>query len=187
MMKIFLMIGLGAFLVGCAGETPSFYVLSPEGPAPSGGGIGVGVGPVTLAEYVDRANLVIQVGPNEVQVAESHRWAGDLSSSVTRVMAANLGRRLGTGNVRTYPWNRDSEIDYQVVIDIRQFLAGYDGHAQLEASWRIYGLPGRGLHASRTFTGREPIETEDYSSVVAAQSRLLGRLSAEIAASIRRR
>jgi uncharacterized lipoprotein YmbA len=176
-----------AFLSGCAGTKPTFYVLSAEGSLPSGGGTGIGVGPVTLAEYVDRTNLVIQTGPNKIELVQSHLWAGDLDNSVARVIATNLGRRLNTGNVRTYPWQRDSEIDYQGAMDIREFLAGDDGFARIEATWRIYSLPGSKLVRSKTFIAKESIASEDYEAVVAAQSRLLGKLSADIAAGIRGR
>ena len=97
-------------LAGCGADSKSFYVLTADGPAPSGGGTGIGVGPVTLAEYIDRPNLVIAESPNQLAVAENHRWAGDLSASITRVTAANLGRRLNTGNVQTYPWQGDEGI-----------------------------------------------------------------------------
>jgi uncharacterized lipoprotein YmbA len=187
MMKFPAILLAAAILSGCAGTTPTFYVLSAEGNLPSGGGTGIGVGPVTLAEYVDRSNLVIQTGPNKLELAGNHLWAGDLDDSVARVIATNLGRRLNTGNVRTYPWQRDSEIDYQVAMDIREFLAGDDGFARIEATWRIYSLPGSKLVRSKTFIAKEPIASEDYEAVVAAQSRLLGKLSADIAAGIRGR
>lgn len=186
-MKFLTILIAATLLSGCGFTTPTFYVLSAEGNLPSGGSRSIGVGPVTLAEYVDRRNLVIQSGPHKIEAAESHLWAGDLDDSIARVIATNLGRRLGTGNVRTYPWQRDSEIDYQVAIDIREFIAGEDGHARIEATWRVYSLPGSKLVASKTFIAREPVESEDYEAVVAAQSRLLGKLSADIAAGIRGR
>jgi uncharacterized lipoprotein YmbA len=61
-------------------------------------------------------------GPNQLAVAEDHRWAGDLASSIARVTAANLGRRMNTGNVRTYPWQGDEGIRYQITLDIRQLM-----------------------------------------------------------------
>lgn len=175
------------FLPGCGSGYPNFYTLSPEGSSPTGGGIGIGVGPVILAEYVDRQNLVIQTGPNKMEISESDLWSGDLDNSIARVLSINIGRHLGTGNVRTYPWQRDSEIDYQVAMDIREFIARDDGYAHIEASWRIYSLPGRNLTASRTFIAKEPVATEDFEAVVAAQSRLLGRLAQDIASAIRKR
>lgn len=172
-------------IAGCASPAKKFYVLSASGPMPSGGGTGIGVGPITLAEYLDRPNLVIQEAPNQLAVAEDHRWAGDLSASILRVTAANLGRSLGTGNVRTYPWQSDDGIRYQVTLDIRQLHSQEDGFAVIEAGWRAYSFPDRRLKASRTFTDREPLESDGYNSSVAAQSRLLERLADSIATSLR--
>jgi uncharacterized lipoprotein YmbA len=170
---------------GCAQPGKSFYVLTANGPAPSGGGIGIGVGPITLAEYIDRPNLVVQQAPNQLAVSDDNRWAGDLSASIARVTAANLGREMKTGNVRTYPWPRDEEIDYQVTLDIRQLHSEADGYAVIEAGWRAYSLPDRKLKASRTFVGREPLAADGYAAMVAAQSRLLSRLAGDIAAGLR--
>jgi uncharacterized lipoprotein YmbA len=167
-------------LAGCVGSR-SFYVLTADGPAPSGGGAGIGVGPVSLAEYIDRPNLVLAENENQLSVAESHRWAGDLSASIARVTAANLGRRMNTGNVRVYPWQGDDGIRYQITLDIRQFHGAADGHAVIEAGWRAYSLPDRKLKASRTFVDREPLAADGYAPLVAAQSKLLSRLADDIA------
>ena len=172
-------------LTGCASPSRSFYVLTADGPAPSGGGTGIGVGPVVLAEYIDRPNLVLQDAPNRLAVAEDHRWAGDLAASVARVTATNLGRRLHTGNVRTYPWQHDDEIGHQVTLDIRQLHGGADGYAVIEAGWRVYALPERRLKASRTFVAREQLAADGYQAMVAAQSKLLARLADDIAAGMR--
>lgn len=186
MKSFFIIFSLAWILVGCGSTYPTFYTLSAEGPSPSGGGTSIGVGPVILAEYVNRSNLVVKTSANKLEVAENHRWAGDLDHSISRVLSINLGRKLKTGNVRTYPWSRDSEVDYQVAMDIREFIAGDDGYAHLEASWRIYALPSRKMVASKTFVGKEPIATEDFEAMVAAQSKLLGRLSDDIAGAIRK-
>jgi uncharacterized protein len=171
-------------LLGCAAGPKSFYVLTSDGPAPSGGGTGIGVGPVSVAEYIDRANLVLAESPNQLSIAEDHRWAGDLAAAISRVTAANLGRRMNTGNVHTYPWKGDDGLRYQIAIDVRQLHGGADGYAVIEASWRAYSLPDRKLKASRNFVDREALETDGYQALVAAQSRLLSRLAANIAAGL---
>jgi uncharacterized protein len=172
-------------LAGCGAGSRSFYVLTADGPAPSGGGPGIGVGPVSLAEYIDRPNLVIAEEANRLAIAEDHRWAGDLSASITRITAANLGRRLKSGNVHTYPWRDDGGLRWQITIDVRQFHGAADGYAVIEAGWRAYSLPDRRLVASRTFTDREPLASDGYQPLVAAQSRLLSRLADEIATTLR--
>lgn len=173
------------FFTGCAQPGKTYYVLTASGPVPSGSGIGIGVGPVNLAEYIDRPNLVTQQAPNQLGIAEDHRWAGDLNSSIARVTAANLGRQLHSGNVRTYPWQADGGLVYQITLDIRQLHSDLDGNAILEAGWRAYSLPDRRLKAAKTFTDREPLATDGYNASVAAQSRLLERLAENIAASLR--
>ena len=172
-------------LAGCGAATKSFYVLTADGPPPMGGGPGIGVGPVTLADYIDRPNVVLARGEHELAIAEDHRWAGDLQDSIARVTATNLGRRVGTGNVRTYPWQGDGGLRWQVTLDVRQLHAGADGYAVIEAGWRAYALPGGAVAAARTFVDREPLESDGYPALVAAQSRLLARLADDIAAALK--
>lgn len=177
-----------ALVVGCASRPAPghFYLLTPDGPAPSGGGPGIGVGPVALAGYIDRPNLVVARSPHQLDVAADHRWAGDLSSAIARVTAANLGRRLGTGNLLVWPWRGDQDIAHQVVLDIRQFHGTADGEAIIEAGWRAHELPSRKVAASRTFTAREPLRADGHAALVAAQSKLLARLADDIASVLRR-
>jgi uncharacterized protein len=175
---------LAVQLFSCA-PAKSFYVLTPEGPPPSGGGMAVGVGPVSLASYLDRANLVYQESGNRMAVAESHRWAGDIEENIARVTATNLGRRLGTGNVRVYPWGSDSELRYQVSLDIRQLHGTANGEAELDAAWRVYSLPDRRMIVSKSWSGSEPLRKDGYDEMAAAESRLLSRLASEIAVTLR--
>lgn len=185
MIRRSLILSASLLLASCGVGERSYYVLKADGPAPSGGGVGIGVGPVALAEYIDRPNLVVAESDHQLGIAENHRWAGDLSASVTRVTATNLGRRLKTGNVRSYPWRGDEGISRQVTIDVRQLHSGADGYAVIEAGWRVYALPERKLIASRTFVDRESLEADGYPALVAAQSKLLSRLADDIAAAIR--
>jgi uncharacterized protein len=172
-------------LAACAPAGKTYYVLTASGPVPTGGGIGIGIGPVTLAEYLDRGTLATQEAPNQFGFADDHRWAGDLTANIARVTAADLGRLLRTGNVRTYPWQSDREIRYQVTLDVRQLHSDMQGNAICEIGWRAYSLPDRRLRASKTFTDSEPLETSGYTASVAAQSRLLERLAENIASSLR--
>jgi len=168
-------------VTSCSTER-SYYLLSPVGSPPSSGGVGIGVGPITMANYlVDRPYLVFQSTPNKMEISDLHVWGGDLRNDFTRVLASNLGTHQGTSNVRTYPWDRENEIGYQVTVDVRQFHGTADGDALLEASWRAYELPGSRLITSRTTTIREPIVADGFEELAAAQSRLIDRLAAIIA------
>jgi len=170
-----------SFLASCAAPATSYYLLNAEGPVPSTSGIGIGVGPVSLAGYLERQNLVLEEADNQLTVAADHRWAGDLADNIARTTATNLGRQLRTGNVRSYPWEQDNGLRYQVSLDIQRFHASTDGEAVIEATWRVYSLPDRSLASTRAWSGTEPLTADGYKEVVAAESRLLARLAAEIA------
>lgn len=173
---------LALSLVCCSSGPNSYYALVPDGVFPSSvGGFGIGVGPVTVAEYLDRPNLIVAETEHRLGVAENHRWAGDLSSGIARVMAVNLGRRWQTGNTRIYPWRNEDGVRKQIAIDVLRMHGGADGHAILEAAWRVYSLPDRRLVASRTFAASEPLGEDGYDALVAAESRLLARLASDIA------
>ena len=182
--RLFLLLALTAWTLSSCSTSLSYYILTPEGPAPSGGGKGIGVGPVSLAAYLDRENLVFQESGNRLAVAESHRWAGDLEDNISSVLATNLGRQTKTGNVRTYPWADDGDLRYQISVDIRQLHGTADGDAYIEAAWRVYSLPDRRMTTSKSWSGTEPLTADGYDELAAAESRLLARLAAEIASSL---
>ena len=176
---------ISLFAISSCSSSRSYYVLSPAGPAPTGGGIGIGVGPVTMADYLmERPYLVFQSSPNKMELSDEHVWGGDLRNDFTRVLASNIGRRKNTGNTRTYPWDREKDLKYQITVDVRQFHGTADGEAVLEASWRAYALPDSRLIASKTSTLREPLLKDGYEELTATQSRLIDKLAAEISSKL---
>lgn len=172
-----------AALILTACSTPeTYYSLRAEGPLPANsGGIALGVGPVILPDYIDRAELVFQSADHRFQIPYEHRWAGSLRETTTRVLGTNLARVLGTGNLHLHPWDSDTELRYSVQVNIRQFHALSGGDAILEATWRVEGRDSTDpvRRASGNFT--EPVVGDGYDAVVAAQSRLLSQLARAIA------
>ncbi len=184
-MKFLSLLALCLSLAACGGGG-NYYVLAPAGKAPSGGGPGIGIGPVTIADYLsERPYLVFQSTPTRMEVSDKHQWAGDLGSNFSRTLGTDLGIRLGTGNIRQYPWTKESELRYQVSVDVNQFHGTADGDALLEASWRVYVLPSARLVASKTSTLTEPLTGDGFENLAEAQSRLVDQLSQVIAAEMR--
>lgn len=173
-------------LSSCGGSV-NHYLLATAGKPPSGGGgKGIGIGPVSVADYLsERPYLIFQSTPTKVEVSDEHQWAGDLSSIFARTLGTNLGYHMGTGNIRQYPWTRESELRYQIAIDVNQFHGTSDGDAILEASWRAYSLPEGRLVVTKTTTISEPLLGDGFEKLAEAQSRLVDRLSLVIAAELR--
>ena len=92
------LLSLGLLLAGC-GSSPAnnFYVLSAHPfPAPSGATPALGVGPITIPEYLGRQNMVYNRVENTLQVASLDMWAEPLGDGVQRVLILNLTGLLNT-------------------------------------------------------------------------------------------
>lgn len=183
-MKAPLLLVLALLLTSC-GSAEQFYRLSPDGPAPlRTSGLAVGIGPVDLPGYVDRPELVFQSDANEYQVPSKVRWAGPIGENFTRVLAADVGRRLGSGNVLPAPWPPNASLRYQVSVSVRQFHAVSGGEAVLEATWRVEEPGTRQIIRTRNGSFRERIAGDGYGPVVAAESRLVAQLAEAISGSL---
>ena len=173
-------------LAGCGGSSQKYYQLASDGPAPTGiSGLAVGVGPVTLPAYVDRAELVFQSGPNEFKVPADAHWAGSLKESISRVLAADLGRRLHSGNVLSFPWNPDAHLRYQIAVDISQFHSISGQGAILEVAWRVETPDGKTSLRRGNGIFHAPVVGDGYDPVISAENNLLAQLADAMAATLR--
>jgi hypothetical protein len=150
--------------------------MGSEGPS-------IGVGPITVPEYLKRREMVLNRSANRLDLADFDRWAEPLDAGILRVTALNLSLLLKTQQVQTFPWRRSNLPGFGVSIAVIQFsMKGKQ--ALLVAEWTITN-PATGdalaqhiSHLETTASGGEP---ED---VAAAYSDLLKELSEEIAATI---
>lgn len=183
----FAVLVLLSVLLGACSSGEKYYRLSADGPLPANaGGVSIGVGPVTLPDYIDRGELVFQSQDNRFEIPYEHRWAGNLRATTTRVIGTNLARLIGTGNLHLYPWDAGTSMAYQVKVEIRQFHAVSGGDAILQCTWTVLARGGGGIVAKRIGNYTEPVRGDGYEAVVAAESRLLSQLSRDIAKSFRR-
>lgn len=182
-------------LAGCAETSPTrFYTLSNVGtssPAPeriAENPLAVGVGPVTLPQYLDRPQVVRRSGPNQFQVAGFDSWGEPLEDMFPRVVAANLSALLATDRVFVIPRRRLPDVDYQVEIEVFRFDADVGGDAALVARWEIFDGNGKQLRLDKTTITApvvQPVEGEDYEAVIAAMSETVATFSRQLAETIR--
>jgi uncharacterized lipoprotein YmbA len=177
---LIMLAGAAALAGGCSSPDPVFYTLRAD-PAPARSGtssISIVVGPVTLPEAVDRPQLVTSTGENRVEIQEFHRWAQPLKSEIPRVVAAQLGRQLGTANTGVLSDVAISEPDYRVLIDVQRFDSRRGEAATVEALWTVRARSG-GTRTGHT-RAQERVADASYEAMVAAQGRALGAVSTEI-------
>jgi hypothetical protein len=171
---------------GCASPPTQFYTLTAAGapatPAASWDRA-VSVGPVAVPAAVDRPEIVVTVGPNQLWLDEFNRWAAPLQSTLARVVAQNLVAQLGTARVTAAPQTLGLEADYRVAIEVQGFTSAPGEAATLDALWRVSRVRDGQPLTGRT-TVREPIAEAGYGALAAAHSRALARLSRDIAAAV---
>ena len=144
----------------------------------------VAVGPITLPDLVDRPQLVVRVAANRVAILETERWAEPLSSEIPRVIAQDLGHLLGSGLVSSYLQSSGANAEWRVLLDIERFEASPGEDVSVEAAWSLRrGLEGA-PSAGRSRV-REKVTGEGCDPLVAAYSRALFAVSADLARAIR--
>lgn len=99
--------------------------------------LSLAIGPVTIAAYLDRPQLVSRLGGNQLRLDDFHQWAEPLKDNITRVIQENLSVLTGAGHVYSYPKRRLVIIDYQIILDVIRFDADADASVSLKSSWRI--------------------------------------------------
>lgn len=180
---------LATLLVGaCASAPPpTLYVLTAMAPAPAPGPLRsdarrvVALGPVTVPDYLDRADMVRRVSDDRLDVSDSERWGETLRSGLQRVLAADLANRLGSG-YWVSSGGRANQPEFEIPVDIESFERDGAGHAVLTASWEIRPPGGeRPLRQRKTYT-RSP--AGDTGAQVRALSANLDDLAADLAAAL---
>ena len=180
-------------LAGCAGiarQTTQFYLLEALAePAPVSeleGEAWLGLGPVTLARYLDRPQMVTRSGPGRLHLAELHQWAGPLQENIAQVLRDNLARLLGSERLVALPGRGLPPLRWQLEVEILRLDAGPGPVARLEARWRL--LDGDGQRVSRIERSglTQPLSAalDDHAGLSRAYSELLAALSAELAAAL---
>ena len=172
---------LCTLMIGCASTPPHFYTLSSDLPAAAQApNVSVVVGPVSVPAQVDRPQIVVTEGPNQVRLDEYNRWASPLEDAIGSAVAENLAALLGTPRVTLFPDTAGTDADYRVRIEVQQFESVPGSTATLGAVWTV-----RRSEDGRTETGRtrarEPVTGSGYDDLAAAHSRTLARLSRDIA------
>jgi uncharacterized lipoprotein YmbA len=176
---------VAALAAGCASAPALFYPR-----APPAGAVGapsaryaIVVGPVSIPAEVDRAEFVVQVAPNRVEIDEFNRWASPLNDGIARAVASNLSVLLGTPHVAT-ALVANTAPACRVTIDVQRFESIPGEAVLIEAMWAVRKTAGGEPRSGRTIA-REAVQAKDFDALAAAHSRALAVVSADIAAAVR--
>lgn len=187
-------------LSGCAGSSAAtrFYLLSPPAggsarAVPAGSAVPAGpgtpqarvaVGPVSVASYLDRPQIVTREGDGvRLGLAEFDRWAEPLAESLPRVLAEDVSRSLGGEHVLVFPGVKADDADIRVAVDVTRLDGSLGGTVMLDAWWALLDRSGATLRRGR-MVERRPAG-DDYAALVTAQGGLTAALADTVAAAVR--
>jgi uncharacterized lipoprotein YmbA len=186
-----LIILLSGIISGCIGGTSQksvYYVFNPvKAPLTADSPMadrGLGVGPITLPEFLEGPQIVTRHEENLLNINEFHRWADSFNDQITTVMVDNLSAMLNTPNVVVYPWERPFIPEYQLYIDFRQFDGQTAGSVTLEAVWSIVDTNDSKRLLTKRTSLVETTNSDGYKAYVTAMNLALEKLSKEIAESV---
>jgi len=176
-------------LAGCATSTQQskFFVLTPifknssDSLPHSKEKIALGIGPLEFPTYLNRPNILDEVGANQVRLSEFHRWAEPLEENFSRVLSENLSILLSTDQVSTFPWKSATPIDFQITVSVSKFHGRLGTNSILECRWAIFRDYGKEVLVMKKSSFRETIKGQGYDALVLGLNKNLENLSIEIA------
>lgn len=143
--------------------------------------LSLGVGPIRVAPFLDRSNIVIHNAGGEMTLPDNHRWAETLEHGIQRVMLQNTDALSGA-KVRSFPWSRATAPDLALRLDVLDLNRRPDGIAVLEVNWVLEDLRSGTLIQARRdgFMANSVVEENDYFSLVNAYSELFTQLAQRV-------
>lgn len=182
------MMMLVALLIGGCAHTPAphYYVLSSVRSAADetvSAGPVLGLGPVTLPDYLDRPQIVTRASDSRLVLSNEHRWAEPLSASFGRALLANLEQAAPGQNIALHPWRASLTIARQVRVDVARFDRDAGGSFHLNARWSVStpdaddSTPMRQSDIEVAVTGKD----DDYDALLGAANAAVAQLAATIA------
>ncbi len=183
---------VSALFSGCAGpsQTTRFYRLDGRleraeaiSLKPGTGQSLVAIGPVTLADYLDRPQIIERQSPHRLRLLEFDHWAGSLKQNILQVLGEMTRHELDEAQVITYPWHASLKPDYEVVLHISRFDREAD-RIWLQLRWSLVRSRDRSLVEMQQLVIEEAIDGAGIEAGVAAANRAMGQLAKRIAASV---
>jgi uncharacterized lipoprotein YmbA len=118
-------------------DSTRYFVLSgaqvPAVQAPSGT-LRVGIRTVRLESYLNRKEMVVRSGANEVRFEDFRRWADPLDAALTRIVRSKLLAAPSVAQVVAEPFPFDQARDYDVSIEVVRFEGDLGADGKYSAS-----------------------------------------------------
>ncbi len=186
-LSFFLICALTLFaLTGCGASAPThFYGFSPMGATAldESSCLSVGVGPVSVASYLNRDSVVTRDSANRLQVSEFNQWIEPIEDGLSHAVADNLSGLICVEPIAVYPWPIGITPDYQVSIQLQRLDGILGKTVSLKATWSIVDNQGKLLKWS-SFSDQTACGPT-YDDLAASASQLIVGMTKDIATELK--
>jgi uncharacterized lipoprotein YmbA len=142
----------------------------------------LGIGPIEIADYLHRSQIIDNQSNNSINMAENAFWAEPLDKSIARVIALNLTQVNSSRNFVYFPWRSDSKPRYSLRIRVDE-LSRTSNQAKLNANWEIVDNDTKTNLLRKNFIHSTSVDS-GAKALAQAYSKLLADLSKEIDAEL---
>lgn len=173
-------------LSGCSMHQPvALYQLDSGDPGQptQAAGMAVVLGPVSVADYLQRETFLQRQTDGSLTAATDGRWAGSLSSDIDQLLVRQLAWRLDSQRVVLAPASAGFTPDVQVLLSITRLDSGKNQPAILDAQWRV--LDRRGQVRDNRIVHLEQPHAGSESAQVQAQGQLLQKLVEQLSTTVK--
>ena len=185
---LFALLSAGCALLHPSPDRSRFFTLTATSSVDAGESrphrdLAIGLGPITLPDYLDRPEVVFRLGANEVRPRGFDVWAVPLADQFKSTLARDLTALIDGCEVTTYPWYPRT-FDATVHIDVLRFDVDGDRAAHLVVRWAVRDGEGSPDGPVRESSFSAPVAGNDARDAVAALSAVLGDFSREMVSAV---
>lgn len=173
-------------LAGCAVRPPAtMYQLDSGQPGlpKQSTGVAVELGPITIADYLQRDTMLQRQPDGSLTAARDAQWAGSLSADINQLLLRQLAWRLDSQRVVMAPGNVNFSPDVQVMVSITRLDSGDKQPAILDAQWRL--IDRKGIVRDSRIVHLEERHQGSAADQARAQGILLQRLVQQMTVAIK--
>jgi uncharacterized protein len=185
--RSFISVGVMLLLSACSGfrsSEPQHYLLMPKAATAdvTVPNFSIGVGPVHVAQFLQRPQIVTHDGSGNLNIDRNERWGEPLEPSIQRVLVQNLSALTGA-QTRNFPWRQNLTPDYAVRIEVID-LDKVGGNAILDVAWSLEDLKNARMLKSQQQRFSTTVVGIGNGSLANAYSELFTQLAQQVASTL---
>lgn len=173
-------------LSACSAAPPriNYYLLNsnvPPSPAGlAGNAIKVELAELRLANYLQQANLIMQLKGNQIYYSRQDAWAENLKVAIAKSLLSDLNQATTAIHYVNYSEPHQDKARYQLVLNLDHFQATDKSLAIAQGSYWLLDSTTDTLLIHKNFALQLELEQDGYPHAVTQLRHLLVTLSQQI-------